>query len=253
MSKVDLEVPTSIIDQAPLGCTQRESWTNKTIVAEKQDLLTKLVSSSTSTITKFNTDFKNDVVSPSYDTQGHAQKYVERYCELKSRKQAHCTNVLLSVWMTINSKKKNWRQLDTFMKFARKLHWNASVQLALADLWMCVRALLLSWPVSVCQVVATHRQNTRPATGGSSHLISSHLISSHRNGRPHLWTLNHLPRSVTKWNRACGKGSARPISQLHSPYGELQKYSLGTAKVCFFRMQISLETWRTPSHTFVPI
>ena len=46
MSKVELEEPSRIVDQENPGCTQRRSETNRSIVAAKQDLFTKLFSSS---------------------------------------------------------------------------------------------------------------------------------------------------------------------------------------------------------------
>ena len=50
----------------------------------KSDLLNKLVSSSTRTITKFHNETKHNVISWSYDVQGHVHKSqtcVEPYCE----------------------------------------------------------------------------------------------------------------------------------------------------------------------------
>ena len=49
---------------------------------EKSELFNKLVPSSTRTIKNLNNDTKHNVTSCSYDTQGHAQTYVERYCEI---------------------------------------------------------------------------------------------------------------------------------------------------------------------------
>ena len=68
MSKVDLEEPIPIIDQIYLGCTQRESETNKGFVTEKSELLNKLVSSSTNS-TKFNHDTKHNVITWSNEVQ----------------------------------------------------------------------------------------------------------------------------------------------------------------------------------------
>ena len=64
MSKVDWEEPTQITDHVLLRCTQcgSESEPNKmTVDKEKSELLNKLVSSSTSTITNFNNDTKHKV------------------------------------------------------------------------------------------------------------------------------------------------------------------------------------------------
>ena len=54
----------------------------------KSHLLNKLVSSSTRTITKVHNETKHNVISWSYDVQGHVHKCqtgVERYCELANK------------------------------------------------------------------------------------------------------------------------------------------------------------------------
>ena len=58
----------------------------------------------------------------SYDMEGHAQKCVERYCELTIKKVDNCTKSQVLAWMIINSSRKNSNLLENFQKFARKLY-----------------------------------------------------------------------------------------------------------------------------------
>ena len=85
MGIIKFEETTQITDQVYLGCTQRESATNNRTVTVKSELFNKVLSSSSSTTAKFDSDTKHNVTSWSYDMQGHAhqaQTRVERYCEV---------------------------------------------------------------------------------------------------------------------------------------------------------------------------
>ena len=70
-SNVDLDDPVSFTDQVYLGCTQRAAQVNNNIVMEKQQLLSKLIS----TCTDVKTEKKNprEITAWSYDMEGHAQ------------------------------------------------------------------------------------------------------------------------------------------------------------------------------------
>ena len=73
--EVDLEDPTSLLDQVHL-CTQRAAQVNNRIVMEKPNLVSKLISTST--------DVKNGGENPkeitvwSYDMEGLSQKCVDQ-------------------------------------------------------------------------------------------------------------------------------------------------------------------------------
>ena len=55
------------------------------------------------------------------DTEGHAQKFVERYFESTNKKVEQCTMFQILAWMTINSSRENLNQLENCHKHALKL------------------------------------------------------------------------------------------------------------------------------------
>ena len=133
MSKADLEEPTQIIDQVYLGCTQRESETNKRIVTEKSDLLHKLVSSK---------------YQPDYAVQ---QWHQARRVVMELRPAGSCTKVC---WRLLRIGEQHSRQIaqrifalfgwppiqeggigkwENYLKFGRESSKHACIQLALAD------------------------------------------------------------------------------------------------------------------------
>ena len=68
--EVDLGEPTSFVDHVYLGCTQRQCEISKDTVDNYRTMLCS----------------ENLCISSwSYDTEGHAKKCVERYCELANR------------------------------------------------------------------------------------------------------------------------------------------------------------------------
>ena len=75
MKDVDLGEPTSFRDHVYLGCTQRECKTSKDIVEHFH----------------YSEKSEANISSLSYDMEGHAEKSVERYCDLanKSTQQLH--------------------------------------------------------------------------------------------------------------------------------------------------------------------
>ena len=42
----------------------------------------------------------------SYDMQGHAQKCVDRYCELTNKRKSNCTTFQVLAWTIINSRRR---------------------------------------------------------------------------------------------------------------------------------------------------
>ena len=75
MKDIDLGEPTSFHDHVSLGCTQRECQISKDIVANYRDMFESRISAGADTISSW-----------SDDMEGHAQKCVERYCELAEKK-----------------------------------------------------------------------------------------------------------------------------------------------------------------------
>ena len=66
----------------------------------------------------------------SYDMERHAQKCVERCCELAYKK----TEQVSLAWTIINSRKRNLNQLETCLKYAHKLSKNACIWQELVSL-----------------------------------------------------------------------------------------------------------------------
>ena len=68
--EVDLGEPTSFLDHVHLGCTQRQCEISKDIVGNNRTMFESRILR---------------ISSWSYDTEGHAKKCVERYCELANK------------------------------------------------------------------------------------------------------------------------------------------------------------------------
>ena len=110
MSKVDLEDQIPIID--------RKSETNNRIVTQKQKSFATLVSSYT--ITQFDSDSKHDVISCSYDMEGHCTRVCWTPLRVSEQNGGAIVQSSYSLWITNNSQRKSWKQLEDQPKFARK-------------------------------------------------------------------------------------------------------------------------------------
>ena len=79
--------------------------------------------------------FHVQTVAWSYDKKGHAQKCVERYCDLANEKVEQLyTKFQILAWMIINSSRKKSNQLENCQEFALKLSRNACTWNKLDDL-----------------------------------------------------------------------------------------------------------------------
>lgn len=79
---IDLDDPTSLIDQAYLGCTQRDAVSNKDLIQSKCEFFIKITTCDTSgAVDKVKTHKAHQMISSNYDMEGHAEPW-ERYCEL---------------------------------------------------------------------------------------------------------------------------------------------------------------------------
>ena len=93
----DLGIPTSFLDHVYLGRTQRDSKTNKNTTEERcsnREFLLEQLKNYLGGRSHANT------IAWSYDMEGHAKKYVERYCELANKTQSSKTKSLLHAWTT---------------------------------------------------------------------------------------------------------------------------------------------------------
>ena len=85
MKHIDLGEPTTFFDHVQLGCTQRECETSKEIVNNLQKYVR--IQNFCRSNRKIPGLRKSDanISAWSYDMEGHAKKYVERYCELANK------------------------------------------------------------------------------------------------------------------------------------------------------------------------
>ena len=81
--EVDLEEPTSFLDHVHLGCTQRQSEISKDIVDKYRTMFESRISAGGTA--KLPCSENLSISSWSYDMEGHAKKWVERYCELANK------------------------------------------------------------------------------------------------------------------------------------------------------------------------
>ena len=133
MKDFDLEEPTSFLDHVYLGCTQRECQTSKDTVDNNRSMFESRISAGA--VEKLPSTGKLDatISSWSYDMEGHAQKCVERYCELANKTSQQLHKVATQCLDHTNSKKK-WDELENYLLFAHRLFWNACIWPVLVDL-----------------------------------------------------------------------------------------------------------------------
>ena len=81
--EVDLGEPTPFLDHVYLGCTQRQCQTSKDIVDNYRTMYESRISSGGAEKLPFPQNLR--ISSWSYDMAGHANKCVERYCELANK------------------------------------------------------------------------------------------------------------------------------------------------------------------------
>ena len=81
--EVDLGEPTSFLDHENLGCTQRQCEISKDIVDNYRTMFESRISAGETEKLLFSENIR--ISSWSYDMEGHAKKWVERYCELANK------------------------------------------------------------------------------------------------------------------------------------------------------------------------
>ena len=81
--EVDLGEPTSFLDHVYLGCTQRQCEISKDILDNYRAMFESRISAEATETLPCSENIR--ISSWSYDTEGHAKKCVERYCELANK------------------------------------------------------------------------------------------------------------------------------------------------------------------------
>ena len=135
MKNADIDEHTSFLDHGYLGCTQRECKPNETIIEQIKKMFESRYSAGATEKIPVCESFHVQTVAWSYDQKGHAQKCVERYCDLANEKveQLYIKFQILA-WMIINSSRKKSNQLENCQEFALKLSRNACTWNELDDL-----------------------------------------------------------------------------------------------------------------------
>ena len=86
MKNVDIDEPTSFLDHACLECTQRECKPNETIIEQFWKMFESRISAGATDKLPGWEKRHAQTVAWSCDMEGHAQKCVERHCELANEK-----------------------------------------------------------------------------------------------------------------------------------------------------------------------
>ena len=86
MELVDLDVPTSCLDHAYLGCTQRECKPNEDIVSQHKEMFESRISATATEKIPGWEKLHAKTVAWSHDMEGHSKNCAERYCELANKK-----------------------------------------------------------------------------------------------------------------------------------------------------------------------
>ena len=89
MKPVDLEEPTSLLDQVYLGCTERSCKRNLNVVKVNKNSIEFLTSAGTIKQLLGWERSLAETVAWSYDMVVYAKKYEERHCELANKKVEH--------------------------------------------------------------------------------------------------------------------------------------------------------------------
>ena len=117
--EVDLGEPTSFLDHVYLGCTHRQSEISKDIVDNYRTMFESRISAGGTEKLPFPQNLR--ISSWSYDMEGHANKCVDRYCELANKTTQQLYKVSTHALTTIISKKKKRNPLENCQKYALKL------------------------------------------------------------------------------------------------------------------------------------
>ena len=85
-TNVDLDEPTTFLDHVYLGSTQSECTLNEIIMEQQKEMFESRTSAEAPEKLPGLEKLPAKTVAWSYDMEGHAQKRVDRYCELANKK-----------------------------------------------------------------------------------------------------------------------------------------------------------------------
>ena len=96
MKDVDVGEPRSFLDHVYLDCTQRECQISKEIVENYRNIFVSRISVGARQKQYSTGKLEANISSLSYDMEGHAKKYAERYCELTNKTTQQLYKVVTS-------------------------------------------------------------------------------------------------------------------------------------------------------------
>ena len=83
---VDLEYPTTWLDQVFVGCTQRETEVHQHAVQAKADLFGRITTTQVTSEERTEVTISSQSITAwSHDMQGHTEKCVDKNCELAGK------------------------------------------------------------------------------------------------------------------------------------------------------------------------
>ena len=136
MKNTDLDEPTSFLVRVRiLGCTQRECKVNENVIDQYREMFESRISAGATE--KLSGWEKPHAITVAwcYDVEEHAQKCVERHCELANKKrQSNCTKFQPLAWMITTSRRRSWKQYENYPMYVLNLSSNACTWLELVDL-----------------------------------------------------------------------------------------------------------------------
>ena len=137
MKDVDLEEPTSFLDHVYLGCTQRECTISNDIVTNYRDMFESRNSAGAKEKlpTRASGNLDAEIISSwSHDMEGHAKKWVERYCELANKTTQQLYKVATPCMDDYQEKKRKMSQWENNLQSAYKLFSDLCIWLVGRDL-----------------------------------------------------------------------------------------------------------------------
>ena len=120
MNDVDLDEPTSFLDQEYLGCAQRECVPNEDIVEQYKNMFESRISGGVTEYYQGGTNItqkRQQGPMTWKDMLRSAWKDVENW---ETKRQSNYTKFQVLAWMTIMSKRRSSNQLENCEKYAHR-------------------------------------------------------------------------------------------------------------------------------------
>ena len=134
MKHVDLEKPTTFLDQVYLGWIQRECGPDSSLVDGYRKMFESRMSAGATEKLPDAGKVDANVIPWSYDMEGHAKKCVERHCESAKKTSSHCMTSPHVASTITGSRKRSWKRWENCQQFSVKSSSNGCIWRASTDL-----------------------------------------------------------------------------------------------------------------------